>query len=461
MNDEIIINGKLSMMNEKENSQYITHNSPLKKGYKQTEVGVIPEDWEIEPLSEIAHFENGKAHEQFIDEQGDFVVVNSKFISTKGRVRKYSNKNIFPLKKDDITIVMSDIPNGKALAKCFFIDQENKYTLNQRIGRITSNDDTDNKYLFYKLNRNKYYLAFDSGTGQTNIKRQEILDCPVVLPPTKAEQTAIATALSDMDSLIEGLEKLLVKKQNIKQGAMQELLTGRKRIVNGKLSMVNEKENSQFITHISPLKKGYKQTEVGVIPEDWEVKKLGDIADIQRGASPRPIDSPLWFDKNSGIGWLRISDVSKSNKYLYQTVQSLSKEGIANSRFVKKNSLIMSICATVGRPIVSKKDVCIHDGFVVFRNLSTEEEYLYYTLEDIEKNWSKSGQTGSQMNLNTSLINSTKIPLPPTKAEQTAIAQILSDMDTEIEQLETQLSKYKMLKTGMMQELLTGKKRLI
>jgi len=133
-----IINDELSMVNDKNNSQFTTHNSQLKK-----------EGWEVKRLGEIAHFENGKAHEQFIDEQGDFIVVNSKFISTEGRVRKHSNKNIFPLKKGDIAIVMSDIPKGKALAKCFLIDKENKYTLNQRIGGITANEDTDIKYLFY------------------------------------------------------------------------------------------------------------------------------------------------------------------------------------------------------------------------------------------------------------------------------------------------------------------------
>ena len=210
--------------------QLIAKKRNIKHGAMQ-ELLKPKEGWEVRKLGEIADFENGKAHEQFIDEQGDFIVINSKFISTEGRVKKYSNKNIFPLKRGDITIVMSDIPKGKALAKCFLIDQENKYTLNQRIGGITANEDTDNKYLFYKLNRNKYYLAFDSGTGQTNIKRQEILDCPVVFPPTKAEQTAIATALSDMDSEIEKSETQLSKYKMIKTGMMQELLTGKKRLI--------------------------------------------------------------------------------------------------------------------------------------------------------------------------------------------------------------------------------------
>jgi len=208
------------------------------------------------------------------------------------------------------------------------------------------------------------------------------------------------------------------------------------------------------------VKAGYKQTEVGVIPEDWDCVKLKQIALIQRGASPRPIDSPIWFDENSKTGWLRISDVSKSKKYLFDTTQNLSSAGISNSRFVESDNLVMSICATVGRPIITRKNVCIHDGFVVFNNLSAAKEYLYYVLSDLESSWTQHGQTGSQMNLNTNLINSTSIPLPPTKAEQTAIATALSDVDEWIAAQELLIQKKRRIKEGAMQQLLTGKKRL-
>jgi type I restriction enzyme S subunit len=114
------------------------------------------------------------------------------------------------------------------------------------------------------------------------------------------------------------------------------------------------------------VKPGYKQTEVGVIPDDWEVKTLGELSNIYRGASPRPIDDPKWFDEKSQIGWVRISDVTKSKRRLKETTQRLSELGVRHSRFVPASSLIMSICATVGRPIITDIDVCIHDGFVVF-----------------------------------------------------------------------------------------------
>ncbi len=207
------------------------------------------------------------------------------------------------------------------------------------------------------------------------------------------------------------------------------------------------------------IEKGYKQTEIGVIPEDWEVKFIREITNLQRGASPRPINSPVWFDQKSDVGWLRISDVSKSRKYLIETVQNLSEAGISSSRFVKINSLVMSICATVGKPIITKKNLCIHDGFVVFNNLKADKNYIYYVLSNIESDWFKFGQTGSQMNLNTQIINITKIFLPKL-IEQKAISATLSDIDDLIESLEKLINKKRSIKIAMMQKLLAGKERL-
>ncbi len=188
------------------------------------------EGWVIKKLGEIAHFYNGKAHEQFIDAYGEFTVINSKFVSTSGNVSKNSTLNLSPLKKGDITMVMSDIPNGKALAKCFIVPIDNKYALNQRICAIRA-ETVDNDFLYLILNRNEYYLAFDSGTGQTNLKKNDVLQCPIPLPKTIYEQTQIANILFDMDAEIAQLEQKLDKYKLLKQGLMQELLTGRIRLL--------------------------------------------------------------------------------------------------------------------------------------------------------------------------------------------------------------------------------------
>lgn len=209
------------------------------------------------------------------------------------------------------------------------------------------------------------------------------------------------------------------------------------------------------------LMPGYKHSDVGVIPDDWDAVPLSQTAKrITRGASPRPIDSPVWFDSRSSVGWVRISDVTRSGRYLTETTQRLSEEGIRRSRPVPSGSLIMSICATVGRPIETRIDTCIHDGFVVFDQPSIDQSYLYHVLAALETTWSKHGQTGSQMNLNTGLINSCLIPLPPTETEQRAIAQALSDVDALLATLDKMIAKKRDLKQATMQQLLTGKTRL-
>lgn len=209
------------------------------------------------------------------------------------------------------------------------------------------------------------------------------------------------------------------------------------------------------------LMPGYKHSDVGVIPDDWDAVPLSQTAKrITRGASPRPIDSPVWFDSRSSVGWVRISDVTRSGRYLTETTQRLSEEGIRRSLPVPSGSLIMSICATVGRPIETRIDTCIHDGFVVFDQPSIDQSYLYHVLAALETTWSKHGQTGSQMNLNTGLINSCLIPLPPTETEQRAIAQALSDVDALLATLDKMIAKKRDLKQATMQQLLTGETRL-
>ena len=198
-----------------------------------------------------------------------------------------------------------------------------------------------------------------------------------------------------------------------------------------------------------------------MIPDDWEERTLQNCAlGIVRGASPRPIDDPKWFDDRSPVGWLRISDVTSAGRFLTTTTQRLSEAGIRHSRKVPAGSLVMSICATVGRPIETRIDVCIHDGFVLFDKPDVEQDFLYHVLTDLEPRWTKKGQTGSQMNLNTGLIKGTKIAVPKDGVEQSAIATALSDVDALLAAQDALITKKRAIKQGAMQELLTGKRRL-
>ena len=179
-------------------------------------------EWEEKKLSDVTIFENGKGHEQFIIEDGDFVVVNSKFISSAGKVIKKSSVNLCPLNKNDIVFVMSDVPNGKALAKCYYIEEDNKYTLNQRICSLKVLDNANSKYIFYLINRNRYYLAFDNGVGQTNLRKDEVLNCPITIP-SLYEQDKIAKLLTKIDLIIENENNKFKKLKQWKKGLLQQM----------------------------------------------------------------------------------------------------------------------------------------------------------------------------------------------------------------------------------------------
>jgi len=197
---------------------------------KESQLGLIPKDWDVKLLPEVFDYIHGKAHEQHIDSSGAFTVVNSKFISSEGKVSKQSSNNFCPAKKGDILTVLSDLPNGKALAKTYYVNVNMKYAVNQRICIWRSKKDYP-LFLSYIMNRHKYFMKFDDGVTQTHILNHHIEKCPVLVPRDINEQKAIAKSLNDMDAEITQLETKKEKYQAIKQGMMQELLTGKTRLV--------------------------------------------------------------------------------------------------------------------------------------------------------------------------------------------------------------------------------------
>jgi len=204
----------------------------------------------------------------------------------------------------------------------------------------------------------------------------------------------------------------------------------------------------------------FKDSPLGRVPEEWEVVELGNVANVKRGASPRPIEDPVYFSEG-GRGWVRILDVTSSNKYLKRTTQYLSPIGEQKSVKVEPNELIMSICATIGKPTIVKIPACIHDGFVVFKNLSSQVdiEYLFYYLTFKEKDIQEMGQIGTQGNLNSNLVSSFELLRPPLP-EQHRIASILSQIDEAIEKEKKYKEKLERIKRGLMEDLLTGKVRV-
>ena len=198
-------------------------------GFRKSEVGLIPSDWVIKPLPEVCRFRGGKAHEPYVSESGPFICVNSKFISTDGKIRKFCTANVCAARRNDILMVMSDLPNGKALAKAFLVDEDDLYAVNQRVCALTAYRDSP-QFLFYMLNRHPYFLKFDDGVSQTHLLNRVFQKCPVALPPTLAEQDAIAGILLNLNEDLNALERKLAKVRKIRQGMIQELLTGRIRL---------------------------------------------------------------------------------------------------------------------------------------------------------------------------------------------------------------------------------------
>jgi type I restriction enzyme S subunit len=386
----------------------VTATQKITIGYKQTEVGVIPADWDVKKLDDIVEFSNGKAHEKFINDNGDYIVVNSKFISTEGRVFKTSSEDFSPLSAGDITMVMSDIPNGRALAKCFLIKESERYTLNQRICSLKPVN-SDGLYLFYKLNRNKYFTDFDSGVGQTNLKRREVLDCPVALPSNKVEQTVIATVLSDTDILIEKLEKLIEKKINIKQGVMQGLLTGKRRLpgFSGK----------------------------------WESKKLGELLDYEQPTKYLVKDTEYSDSYNTPVltaGKTFILGYTNEETGIFRKLPVIIFDDFTTAiKFVDFPFKAKSSAMKMLKPR--------NDG-ANLRFIFEKMQLIDFMLGDHKRYWISEYQN-------------IEIGMPKPE-EQTVIASVLSDMDDEIEELESKLNKYQNIKQGMMQTLLTGKIRL-
>lgn len=183
-------------------------------------------EWVEKELLQVAKYENGKAHENDIDKDGVFIVVNSKFISTDGETVKYSNAAYCLANKGDILMVLSDVPNGRAIAKCFFVNEENKFTVNQRICRITPFD-CDNLFLYYTMNRSPYFLSFDDGVKQTNLRNEDVQTFPFFIPNNKTEQERISSSLSSLDSLItaqaEKIEQLKLHKKGLMQGLFPKI----------------------------------------------------------------------------------------------------------------------------------------------------------------------------------------------------------------------------------------------
>ena len=277
----------------------------IKPGYKQTDVGLIPEDWEVDFLLNKVSLIHGKAHEKAICDDGNYIVVNSKFISSEAKVKKYSKDNFCKAKIGDVLMVLSDLPNGKALAKCFHVEENEVYAVNQRVC-IYRSKVIESKYLYYVLNRKRSFLDLDDGVTQTHILNGDIKKCIFQFPKI-AEQKAISNVLCDVEKLIEGLQKLIKKKCDMKIATMQQLLTARKRLP------------------------GFNDI--------WEELQIKEFTHCVAGGTPSTLIKEYW---DGEIFWMSSGELN--NKFIYNVSGRITDLGLKNS----STSMVPEKCVLVG-----------------------------------------------------------------------------------------------------------------
>lgn len=339
---------------------------------------------------------------------------------------------------------------------------EKKYDgslLNQNAVLIRSKDKKVFKQqLLLNHFRTKRYLhfietIFRGNANQASITLIDLFKFQIPLPKSEKEQQAIAEVLSDVDALITSLDQLINKKRNIKQGTMQLLLTGKKRLV-------------------AESKEGYKQTEIGIIPKDWEVMTYGNIFNFLSTATYSRSD----LSKDKDVLYVHYGDIhTKFENFLDPNKIQLPSIELSKAKkysLIENGDLLMAdasedyegICKSVEvKNLDDKKAI---SGLHTFLLRDNNEIFVdgfrgFISSNKIVKSQFDKLATGLKVyGVSKTNLKLVSIPVPP-KNEQKAIAQILSDMDAEIEALENKRDKYKAIKQGMMQELLTGKTRLL
>ena len=426
--------------------------------FKQTEVGMIPSDWEVKTLGEIGSFSKGSGISRSESNSGNLPAIRYGEIYTKHNdyIRAFYSHISKDVADKSTRLIQGDVlfsasgetkeDIGKTVT---FLESTEAYAGGDII-IMSPKSPVNSMFLGYILNfptiaKQKAMKA--QGDAVVHITTDSLRKLQVSIPKTIGEQQRIATALSDVDTLINNLEKIIAKKKNIKQGAMQQLLTGRKRLPG-----------------FAPAKPTYKQTELGKIPTDWEVKNLADLGYFISG-SGFPLKYQGCVDEK--YPFYKVSDFSNDGNIFsmiiannYVSEQTAKKLGC---KIIPKNAILFAkigAAIMLERKKICTRACCADNNMMAFTCYDfCDATFMNAALTMIKfADYSASSALPSLSSRTLGLI---LVVIPSSKAEQTAIANVFSDMDTEIATLETKLAKYRKLKTGMMQQLLTGKIRLV
>jgi type I restriction enzyme S subunit len=404
--------------------------SPLiPPGYKQTEVGVIPEEWNPDYIENFAVITTGSKNTQDRIEDGLYpFFVRSQTVE---RINSYSFEGEAVLTAGD----------GVGTGKVFHYIN-GRFDIHQRVYRISNFAERVNAYFFYLYFSTHFYNRIMQMTAKSSVdsvRRDMISRMQVALPPTEAEQRAIATALSDVDALLARLDRLLVKKRDLKQAAMQQLLTGQTRLP------------------------GFKGK--------WEVKRLGDAGKCLRGVSYKGDSDLSTHDMPHTKRLLRSNNVQNAI-VVTDEVQFVDAARVSSHQILQQDDILICMAngskALVGKAgffmVVDGHEYTFGAFMGCFRTNTSEANpafVFYLFLTGRYRDYINNLLAGSSINnLRPSSIESLEFSLPPLP-EQTAIAEVLTEMDAELAALEQRREKTRALKQAMMQELLTGKTRLI
>lgn len=341
---------------------------------------------------------------------------------------KYEESPEIKLTDGDVVLVKT----GSTFGKTAYIDRLPwPTTLNPQIVVFKKLKIHAKLFAYFMASKNiqEQISAVIVGGAIPTLSQEQVYAFDIVYPPDVKEQATIAEALSDIDSLISSLQQLIEKKKAMKQGAMQELLTGKKRLP------------------------GFS--------EEWSKQQLGDICNIVNGGTPSTSIAEFW---NGKILWCTPTDITScSTKYIYTTESKITESGLkaSSATLLPKGALLLCSRATIGEVRIAGNAICTNQGFkslVVHQDISNE--WLYYMVHVLKSNMLEKAIGSTFLEISKKDLAELDI-IVPEFTEQKAIAQVLSDMDSEIEQLEKKLAKYQQIKQGMMQELLTGRIRLV
>ena len=427
--------------------------------FKMTEIGLIPEDWEVKRLGELFVFKNGyntdaRNYGRGIPVASVLEALSDRPLTAKqirGKVdASGKDQDLFSLKRGDLIFTRSsEVLEDVGRSNVYEDDACAMFGGFVIRGRPRTKHDSEFiNYLLKDSSHRNRIIAKGAGAQHYNIGQNGLAKVLVSLPPLH-EQKKIAETLSDVDELLAAMTTLIEKKRAIKQGAMQELLTGKKRLPGFGGKCRQESLETEDFNAEAQRRRGSecKMTEVGLIPMDWEVKRLGEICDIldnrriplndsQRKSGPYP-----YCGANGVVAYI--------DRYIYdEDVILIAEDGGNFEDFATKQIAYQ----------MSGKFWVNNHAHVLVAKEGFSQSYIFFQLEHKDITDVISG--GTRAKLTRGQLEGLIIVLPPFLAEQKAIAEVLSDMDAEISELEAQKAKFESIKQGMMQELLTGKTRL-